>query len=268
MGDGRRDRGGRGPGSPGPGSPGAGGRRPCDGGGDRGRPAADRQRGADPEPRPAGAVALASLGLAGGSVFSPHRGRAILSGVALVLVCWGRPGSSAVAPAIAHRPIAAGIPRIAAIASRVTAKTLPKILAASPRSRGHRRGAPRRGRARARRAPHEQHDQDDPDTMTRPLDPWNCAGQAPGVSGGDPRSANRMTRPVPRDCPANSAVPHALQAVTGAVDGARRARARRRCRECRADLVLDHVEEEVRRGPTHLDSGRLIVVSGGMNEAM
>ena len=36
-----------------------------------------------------GLVALASLGLAGGSVFSPHRGRAILSGVALVLVSLG-----------------------------------------------------------------------------------------------------------------------------------------------------------------------------------
>jgi hypothetical protein len=36
-----------------------------------------------------GLVALASLGLAGGSVFSPHRGRAIMSGVALVLVSLG-----------------------------------------------------------------------------------------------------------------------------------------------------------------------------------
>src|SRR4051812_42021160 len=36
-----------------------------------------------------GLVVLASLGLAGGSVFSTHRGRAILSGVALVLVSLG-----------------------------------------------------------------------------------------------------------------------------------------------------------------------------------
>jgi len=36
-----------------------------------------------------GLVALASLGLAGGSVFSTHRGRAILSGIALVLVSLG-----------------------------------------------------------------------------------------------------------------------------------------------------------------------------------
>jgi hypothetical protein len=36
-----------------------------------------------------GLVALASLGLAGGSAFSTHRGRAIVSGVALVLVSIG-----------------------------------------------------------------------------------------------------------------------------------------------------------------------------------
>jgi hypothetical protein len=36
-----------------------------------------------------GLVALAALGLAGGSVFSPHRGRAILSGIALVLISVG-----------------------------------------------------------------------------------------------------------------------------------------------------------------------------------
>jgi hypothetical protein len=36
-----------------------------------------------------GLVALASLGLAGGSAFSVHRGRAIVSGVALVLVTVG-----------------------------------------------------------------------------------------------------------------------------------------------------------------------------------
>ena len=37
----------------------------------------------------AGLVALASLGLAGAASFSPHRGRAIVSGVALVLVAAG-----------------------------------------------------------------------------------------------------------------------------------------------------------------------------------
>ena len=36
-----------------------------------------------------GLVALAALGLAGGSVFSVHRGRAIVSGVALVLITVG-----------------------------------------------------------------------------------------------------------------------------------------------------------------------------------